>query len=468
MFRRAAALVIGLGLSGPVLLGGPAAAAAPPKPYDFNGDGYADLAVLASNGGLVVLPGSRSGLSHDEQVIAKTDLETGDYASPPVLVSGDFDGDGFADLAVGYGSATVDGREGAGAVWVLEGSSRGLGVTSSSILYSPGSEAFGAALAAGDFNGDGMTDLAGGAPLYALDSTSGYVSVFSGTHDGLRSTPSTTLYPEDLPGFPTGFGSGLAAGDVDQDGRTDLVVGSSGGDDGGSVEACYGSSSGVSSCQVLDADPAYDSVSSVRLGNVSGTSRSEVVLGVPDERNHAGGYGHVEIVSLSGPRAATTASHVSLTQASKGVPGANEKDDHFGAAVALGDLDHDGFDDLVIGAPGEDVGSRRNAGAATLVYGGRDGYRRSGSKSYTQDTKGIPGKAEKRDAFGTSVALLDHDADGHLDLTLGAPGENAFDGALTTLRGSSRSFTTKGSRTFGLATLGHPGYGKWFGIALGG
>jgi hypothetical protein len=467
VFRRAAALVIGLGLSGPVLLGGPASAAVAPKPYDFNGDGYADLAVATSGGGLVVLPGSRSGLSLKEQLIDKFDLPVQSDVSQPALASGDFDGDGFADLAVGYGSATVDGREGAGAVRVLYGSSQGLSANGSSILYSPGSEAFGDALAAGDFDGDGITDLAAGAPLYELDPTSGYVSVFSGTHDGLRFTPSTTLYPEDLPGDPTDFGTALAAGDLDQDGRTDLVVGSAGGDDGGSIEACYGAASGLSSCTVLDADHAYDGVSSVRLGNVSGTSRPEIVLGVPDERDRAGGYGHVEIVSLSGPRGATTVSHVSLTQASKGVPGANEKDDHFGSAVALGDLDRDGFDDLVIGASGEDVGSRRDAGAATLVYGGRDGYRHSGAKSYTQNTKGIPGQAERRDELGASIALLDHDADGHLDLTLGAPGENTFQGAVTTLHGASRSFTTKGSRTFGLATLGHTEYGAEFGVALG-
>ena len=92
----------------------------------------------------------------------------------------------------------------------------------------------------------------------------------------------------------------------------------------------------------------------------------------------------------------------------------------------------------------------------------------SAAKSYTRDTKGIPGTAERRDALGTSITLLDHDADGHVDLTLGAPGGKGFDGAVTTLRGASRSFTTKCSKTFGLATLGHREYGNQFGLALGG
>jgi hypothetical protein len=67
----------------------------------------------------------------------------------------------------------------------------------------------------------------------------------------------------------------------------------------------------------------------------------------------------------------------------------------------------------------------------------------------------VPGGAEVADEFGSAVTLLDHDRDGHLDLTVGAWGENRDSGAITTLDGAGTGFTTAGARTFGLAGLGY-------------
>jgi len=158
-------------------------------------------------------------------------------------------------------------------------------------------------------------------------------------------------------------------------------------------------------------------------------------------------------LSLSGSRASTTVARSTLTRDSRGVRGTSKKNDEFGTAVALGDLDADGHADLLVGAPGEDKGE----GRVTVVHGGANGYRTTGGLVYDQDTKGVPGKAEKADHFGPSIALLDHDGDGHLDLSVGAPDENGADGALTLLRGSGSSFTTKGARTDTLKDLGHVG-----------
>ena len=99
---------------------------------------------------------------------------------------------------------------------------------------------------------------------------------------------------------------------------------------------------------------------------------------------------------------------------------------------------------------------------------GRTGWRTSGNSIYGQNTPGIPGGSEEGDSFGSSVALLDHNRDGRLDLTVGASGENRGAGAITTLRGSAAGFTTNGSRTFGLATLDYryPS-GAGFGESLG-
>jgi hypothetical protein len=203
------------------------------------------------------------------------------------------------------------------------------------------------------------------------------------------------------------------------------------------------------------------------IGNVTGDERNEIVVGQPEEDTEGGDPGLVYTLTLSGTGSSLAAEATELTQATKGVPGSNEDDDGFGHVVALGDLDRDGYDDLVVGSPGEAIGSRQDAGRVTVVYGGKRGYRTSGNKIYDQNTKGVPGVAEKQDRFGDALTLLDHDADGHLDLTVGAPGENGT-GAITTLDGSGTSFTTTGSKTFGLGTLAYPTPDDaGFGLTLG-
>jgi len=67
----------------------------------------------------------------------------------------------------------------------------------------------------------------------------------------------------------------------------------------------------------------------------------------------------------------------------------------------------------------------------------------------------IPGKAERGDWFGGSVTLLDHDRNGRVDLTIGAPGENKDSGMITTLPGSGKKFSTRKSRTIGLSKLSY-------------
>lgn len=101
-----------------------------------------------------------------------------------------------------------------------------------------------------------------------------------------------------------------------------------------------------------------------------------------------------------------------LTQSSSGVPGTPEAGDSFGASVASQDLDGDGYADLAIGAPGEDIGSATDAGGVTVVWGSARGL--AGTASWLEShTLGEPSANE---AYGTGLTAADVDADGRPEL----------------------------------------------------
>ena len=132
-------------------------------------------------------------------------------------------------------------------------------------------------------------------------------------------------------------------------------------------------------------------------------------------------------------------------------PGSDDpRKDWFGTSLELGDIDRNGYADLVVGAPGENKGR----GQVTVIRALRSGWKTSGNYSYSQNTKGS-GKAERGDWFGWSLTLLDHNRDGRLDLSIGTPLENKSSGMITTLPGSGKKFSTGKSHTFGLKSLGY-------------
>jgi hypothetical protein len=94
-----------------------------------------------------------------------------------------------------------------------------------------------------------------------------------------------------------------------------------------------------------------------------------------------------------------------FTQASPEVVDAAEAGDQFGRAVAVGDFDNDGIDDLTVGVPAEDVGAVFDAGAVNVLKGAAGGLTGSDSQQFTQDSPELPDTAEAGDLFGAALAV---------------------------------------------------------------
>ena len=124
-----------------------------------------------------------------------------------------------------------------------------------------------------------------------------------------------------------------------------------------------------------------------------------------------------------------------------GVPGDNEDGDRFGEALTAGDFDDDGYWDLAIGAPLENIGSIVNTGTVTILYGSAAGVSADGTQGWHQDVTGVPGDNEDGDRFGEALTAGDFDDDGYWDLAIGAPLENIGSiveaGMVTILYGSA-------------------------------
>ncbi|WP_030612459.1 FG-GAP-like repeat-containing protein [Streptomyces sclerotialus] len=113
-----------------------------------------------------------------------------------------------------------------------------------------------------------------------------------------------------------------------------------------------------------------------------------------------------------------------IGQGSKGVPGADEADDEFGEVRAAADFDRDGYGDLAVAAPGEDVDGKENQGAVTILWGSRTGL--SGGTSVANKDR------QSWSAFGRDLATGDFDGDGRPDLAAISGGNTyVYRGAVT-------------------------------------
>ncbi len=363
---------------------------------DVNGDGFPDLIVGADGDDN---NGTGSGSARVFSGLDGSILYTFDGDSPSdrfgfsVSGAGDVDGDGLDDLIVG---AFQDDNHGSNS-----GSARVLSGLDGGILHafdgdSP-NDLFGLAVSgAGDVNGDGFDDLIVGA--YHDDNngtSSGSARVFSGV-DG------SVLHTFDGDSAGDSFGYRVSgAGDVNGDGFDDLVVGAFEDDNNGTGSGSARVFSGVngSILHTFDGDSPGDffgwSVSGA--GDVNADGFDDVVVGAPQDDNNGFSSGSARIFSgVDGSILYTFA-------------GDSEQDFFGGSVSGAGDVNGDGFDDLVVGAGGDDNNGQLSGSAR--VFSGVDG-----SILYTLDGDSVD------DQLGRSVSGAgDVNGDGFDDLIVGIP-----------------------------------------------
>ncbi|TQE15995.1 integrin-like protein [Streptomyces ipomoeae] len=451
-----AALALALALPLTVAFPATAAPATAPQPSpttsDFNADGYPDLAVgvpdatvngKAKAGYVNVVWGGPKGLGRHGSIRVTQATpevpgtpEAGDRFGAAVVLE-DLNGDGVAELLAGAPGEDVTGRgKDAGVVVAIggaKGATKGRPGPGSNVLTGPSaSSAYGWSVAAADLTGDGGRDIViGGRDKVVLRAV---------VDDGEDVVVTTVL------ATPTGGRAPLlATGDFTADGTDDLALAFH------TINAPYTQSH----VRLWAWDPAEKrmantwnssngAASALAAGDFDGDGLDDLALGecreIADENiddpcgpeSYAKGGG---IHILYGDKNGSFGYHAqTLNQDTVGVYGVAEDGDRFGASLAVLDWNGDGRDDLIAGAPGEAIGTRRSAGAATLLLGHSSGivdpYGEATSVQYHQNRPRVPGVAEAGDRFGEAVATADYDKDGTPDTAVGAPGENTRSGGV--------------------------------------
>jgi hypothetical protein len=349
-------------------------------------------------------------------------------------VNKDTNGNGYIDLVIG-----ASGYSDSGKIYLYNGSSSGLSSSSSLDRLGSSGDAFGWAVAVSDFDGDGFADVAVGAP--ASSSYTGSVSVFYGSVSGISSTGTALATGEGTNNY---FGEELATGDFDNDGYADLAVGASGySSDTGRATIYHGSDSGLSATasQTLTGSSNSSFGKALATGDVNGDGYCDLAVGAQGyDPGSASGTGAVYV------------HHGGVT----GIPGSPDKTllgeaalDSFGASVAIGNANGDGYDDLAVGADGHNVSTGR-----AYVYHGISGG--IGSAPIRTLDGGAQG-----DSFGATVVMGNFNGDDYDDLAVGADGHSSFTGRVSVYDGGSGGIESSASQTLTGESSSH-----FFGDAL--
>ncbi|MEO3852308.1 N-acetylmuramoyl-L-alanine amidase [Streptomyces sp. B8F3] len=428
---------------------------------DFNGDGRGDMVAgtprangggKTGSGAVFVVPGGENG----PVASAKRSITQNSTGVPGTAVAGDAWGtdtewgdvnnDGIADLLVGAPNKDDSaGHADAGVITVLYGP--GLNSGSNLVLgdgFAPAGAKFGSAVAAGDFDGDGRDEVLGmGAEAWA-------------THD-LNGNGREGSFPYETVSYQD-----AAVGDFNRDGYDDAALTYRDPSGKARLDVLRGTSAGLD----VTANLGVPGGRSVAAGDVTGDGYADLVVGQPFASESAANTGG-QVTLLKGSASGLTATGKQIVHQGTGsVPGASEAGDAMGFSVSVGDVDANGYADVLTGVYREDMtrdgANRADAGTALLLRGGSAGLSTaSGSpKAYHQDTAGISGVSEKGDRLGSSVLLADLSGYGRADLVIGVIGEDAYDGTLLQLDSGSQGVSASGAVYYGKSALGTPAGGR--------
>ena len=400
---------------------------------DVNGDGYSDVIVGAPfyyntvgiEGAVFVYHGSLRGLAKTASWSAfgaQYDARLG----ASVASAGDVNGDGFSDVIIGA-TAFDNPLANEGAAFVYLGSASGLSATADWDAYGGQISAdFAESVAsAGDVNGDGFDDVIVGAPFYDIDSLTntneGALFVYYGSASGLSATADVSIISGQSSAL---LGMSVAsAGDVNNDGFDDVIAGAPFHDntfaDEGAVFVYSGSAGGLSATPSWSAFGGKDFAglgeTVASAGDVNGDGYSDVIAGAP--------Y-YVSAINVLESEGGSFVYHGSVSGLSATADWSaygGQANALFGVSVSsAGDVNGDGFSDIIIGARGY-TSAHLNEGAAIVYLGA------AGGLSSAEGWRALGGQAEA--GLGVSVAAAgDVDGNSYDDVIVGA---EFYDGTST-------------------------------------
>ncbi|MBU0704519.1 MAG: integrin alpha, partial [Chloroflexi bacterium] len=369
---------------------------------DVNGDGYADVIVGVprydlgeiEEGAAFLYLGGPEGLATSPAWIGESDQEYA-WFGWAVASAGDVNGDGYADVIVGAPRYDVTGLTDAGQAFLYYGGPTGIITSTVWITHTDQAHArFGVSVStAGDVNGDGYGDVVITANGYDGEETNeGVAFVYHGGADGLGSNPAWTDHPTDQ--AYANFGrSASTAGDVNGDGYSDVVVGASWYDTGptdedrdrGAVFVYHGGPAGLADAPSWtvtgDRREAEFGIAVASAGDVNGDNYSDLIVGAYKytedyEHPRREGAAFVYHGGADGLGGSPSWSGRSGQESAK-----------FGSAVSSGDVNGDGYSDVVVGAYSYD-GGQPYEGAFFVYHGGADGLAETHAWSAEGDQEG--------------------------------------------------------------------------------
>ncbi len=386
---------------------------------DVNADGFADVIVGADNaqngqtqeGLAYVFHGGASGLAAGWSWRGESNEDHSGFGHC-VATAGDVNGDGYDDVIVGAPSYNLGGVY--GHAYVFHGSASGVQNPAAWHLGLAEYGSFGYSVAtAGDVSGDGYSDVLVGAHSWSGDiDLEGRACLFEGSASGLPLDPSWT---DEGGQNNSAYGWCVAtAGDINADGYSDVLVTAKeyNGDyvDQGRVYLYMGNYSGLGADPVWIYDGAQTEAwcgwSAAAAGDVNGDGFGDIILGIPDQI--VDGYEIGRVVGFYGGRSGPRTQAGWVTES-------NQTSAHYGGSLAcVGDVNGDGYSDVLVGASGFDNG-QVDEGAVFLYLGSHQGL----SAVFSWYAEGNQAGA----ALGVSIAGAgDVNGDGFPEAIVGAPG----------------------------------------------